>query len=170
MDEIGRKGLSTTKMAYHFEAEIYKTGINWAVDVPSEISQQMVPEKGYIRIKGQINGFDFRQTLVPVKNSPYRLFINLLMMKGGKTALGEVAEFNIEQNHEKIEQMYEMPEVLAQALKINGLEVVFDKLSPSRKKDILKYLHYIKTAETLQKNVDKVIIQLQQKTKDVRIP
>lgn len=157
-------------MAYHFEAKIYPTGINWAVDVPFEISEQMVPEKGYIRIKGQINGFDFIQTLVPVKNSPYRLFVNLLMMKGGKTALGEVAEFSIEQNHEKVEQMYEMPKVLAQALKTNRLEAEFDQLSPSRKKDILKYLHYIKTAETLQKNIDKVIAQLIQKSKDVRIP
>lgn len=155
---------------FSFQAKIYPIGINWAVDVPSEISQQMVPEKGYIRIKGQINGFDFRQTLVPVKNSPYRLFVNLLMMKGGKTALGKVAEFSIEQNHEKVEQMYEMPDALMQALKTNELEAEFDKLSPSRKKDILKYLHYIKTAETLQKNIDKVIAQLLQKSKDVRIP
>lgn len=170
MDGIRSKGLSRTKMAYHFEAKIYPIGINWAVDVPYAISQQMIPEKGYIRIKGQINGFDFRQTLVPVKNSPYRLFVNLLMMKGGKTALGEVAEFSIEQNHEKVEQMYEMPDALMQALKTNELEAEFDKLSPSRKKDILKYLHYLKTPETLQKNVDKVIVQLQQKAKDVRIP
>ena len=56
----------------------------------------MIADKGYINIKGQINNFDFAKTLVPVKNAPYRLFINLKMMKGGKIALGEVAIFDIE--------------------------------------------------------------------------
>ena len=73
-------------MIYQFDAKIYKIGINWAVDVPQSIVQEMTPEKGYIRIKGQINDFDFIQTLIPVKNAPYRLFVNQIMMKGGKTA------------------------------------------------------------------------------------
>lgn len=45
-------------MTYHFKAKIYKTALNWAVDVPHPIVQVMIPEKGYIRIKGQIKGFE----------------------------------------------------------------------------------------------------------------
>jgi hypothetical protein len=63
-------------MKYAFKAKIYKTGINWCVDVPLKISKKMIPEKGYIKIKGRINEFDFKKSLVPVKDSPYRLFIN----------------------------------------------------------------------------------------------
>lgn len=157
-------------MKHHFKAVIYKTGINWAVDAPLEITQKLTKEKGYIRIKGQINGFDFKQTLVPVKNSPHRLFVNLIMMKGGQTAVGETAVFAIEQNDELVEKMYDMPDMLAASLKTNQLEKEFDQLSATRKKDILKYLHYLKTAETMQNNIDKVIVQLQQKAKQVRIP
>lgn len=155
---------------HHFKAKIYKIGINWAVDVPAEISEKMLPEKGYIRIKGKINGFDFIQTLVPVKNSPYRLFVNLIMMKGGKTALGETANFEIEQNFMKVEKMYPMPKLLLDSLNEHQVVEEFNQLTASRIKDILKYLSYVKTEETLKKNIDKVIIQLKNKTKRVMIP
>jgi hypothetical protein len=155
---------------HYFKSKIYKIGINWAVDVPIKISEKMVPEKGYIRIKGQINDFDFIQTLVPVKNAPYRLFVNLIMMKGGKTALGEVTSFSIEQNFTKVEKMYEMPKLLSQALDEHHVLDDFNRLSPSRIKDILKYLSYVKTEETMQKNIDKVILQLKNKVANTRIP
>jgi hypothetical protein len=157
-------------MMFQFTAKIYKTGINWAVDVPEEISKRMLPEKGYIRIKGQINGFEFIQTLVPVKNGPYRLFVNLIMMKGGKTSLGELASFSIEQNLMKIEKMYEMPRMLEETLNEHQVLENFNQLSPSRIKDILKYLSYVKTEKTMKKNIDKVIVQLKNKVADTRIP
>ena len=157
-------------MEYHFKSKIYKTGINWAVDVPLEISSQLKSEKGYIRIKGQINGFDFTQTLVPVKNSPYRLFVNLIMMKGGKTALGEIASFAIEQNEVELVKMYAMPKVLSTILEKEKLNNDFNSLSEARKKDILKYLSFIKTEETMMKNINKLIEKLKNKDKDVRIP
>ena len=157
-------------MNYQFTAKIYKIGINWAVDVPLEISGKMQPEKGYIRIKGQINKFDFIQTLVPVKNAPYRLFVNLIMMKGGKTALGETATFTIAQNHTLVEKIYPMPEILVHALTKNHLHDQFNELSASRKKDVFKYLSYLKNEETIQKNIDKLIVQLHNKDKNARIP
>lgn len=157
-------------MTHQFSAKIYPIGINWAVDVPKEISAKMTPEKGYIRIKGTINGFAFTQTLVPVKNAPYRLFVNGIMMKGGQTALGEIASFAIEQNFTVLAEMYPMPKLLAEVLQSHQLSVQFEQLKPARKKDILKYLSFIKTEETLLKNIEKVITQLKNNDKDVRIP
>lgn len=157
-------------MTYHFKAKIYKTGINWAVDVPQTIVREMTPEKGYIRIKGQINNFDFIQTLVPVKNASYRLFVNQIMMKGGKTALSETATFAIEQNRTLVEQLYPMPQSLSNALTKHLLHEQFKMLSVSRRKDIFKYLSSLKNNETIQRNIDKLIIQLQNKDKNARIP
>ncbi len=155
---------------FYFKAKIYPIGINWAVDVPAEITVKMQPKKGYIRIKGQINDFDFTQTLVPVKNGPYRLFVNLIMMKGGQTALGETAAFNISQDDTAVENMYPIPESLTTALTQHRLHEQFNLLSAARRKDILKYLSYLKTEETVKKNIDKLIVQLQQKDKNARIP
>jgi hypothetical protein len=157
-------------MKHNFKAKIYKIGINWAVDVPKELADQMKPEKGYIRIKGTINGFEFIQTLVPVKNGPYRLFVNFIMMKGGKTALGETASFEIEQNFTVVDQMYAMPKLLQKALDKHQLREQFNLLTPSRRKDILKYLSYVKTERTMLGNIEKVAAQLKNKNKDVRIP
>lgn len=157
-------------MLFQFRAKIYKTGINWCVDVPEKITAQLEKVKGYIRIKGFINDFEFKTALVPVKGAEHRLFVNGLMMKGGKTALGKIAAFSIEQNKTKIEQEYPFPPLLKKTLTNHGLTKNFNELSPIRKKDILKYLYYIKTEETLIKNIEKVISQLSHKEKNVRIP
>lgn len=157
-------------MKFSFQAQIYLTGINWAVDVPDEITTQLQKQKGYIKIKGQINGFAFTQTLVPVKNAPFRLFVNLIMMKGGKTALGEVAAFEIEQDTTEEEKRYPIPVLLTNALQEHDVEEAFNNLTAARKKDILKYLYYVKTDATMQKNTDKLISQLKNKDKNVRVP
>lgn len=130
----------------------------------------MTPEKGYIKIKGKINGFDFKKTLVPVKNAPYRLFVNSAMMKGGRTALGEMANFIIEQDFEKVVTEYPIPSLLIESLKKDNLTAAFDDLTSARKKDILKYLNAIKTEDTLVKNISKLISQLKNRDKNVRIP
>lgn len=155
---------------HSFKAKIYKTGINWAVDVPANISNKLEKEKGYIRVKGTINTFEFKQTLVPVKDAGYRLFVNAVMMKGGKTALGNIANFSIEQNTTKLLKEYPFPALLKRILKEENLTKDFNALTPTRIKDILKYLFYIKTEETMKRNIDKVILQLRKKEKNVRIP
>ena len=155
---------------HHFDSVIYKIGINAVVDVPLEITNDMVPDKGYIRIQGDITGFDFKTTLVPVKGKPYRLFVNIPMLKGGKAALGNKAVFSIEQDFTPAEKNYPMNEVLLQQLRDKTLLEAFEALSPARKKDILKYLSYVKTEGTLYRNVDKVIKQLENNEKNVRIP
>jgi Bacteriocin-protection, YdeI or OmpD-Associated/Domain of unknown function (DUF1905) len=155
---------------FEFRAKIYKTGINWCVDVPTKITILMTAEKGRINIKGQINGFNFTKTLMPVKNAPHRLFVNQLMIKGGRTALSETATFKIEQNTEKIIKEYPIPKLLIEQLDKQQQAKNFNTLTASKKKGILKYLSYIKTEETLVKNIDKLINQLKNKEKNVRIP
>jgi hypothetical protein len=157
-------------MTYSFKAKIYKIGINWAVDTPKNITDKLTPKKGYISIKGKINGFNFIQTLVPVKNAPYRLFVNQIMMKGGKTVLGETAVFVIEQNHTLVEEIYPMPEILSEALTKHLLHDQFNALSAARRKDVFKYLSYLKNVETIQKNIGKLIFKLHNKDKNPRIP
>jgi len=130
----------------------------------------MAPVKGYIHIKGQINGYSFAKALVPVKNKPYRLFVNAAMMKGGETALGKVARFTIEHTAKKQTKNYAVPKLLQIALKKQRLTKAFSQLTPSRKKDILKYLSFITKNETMTKNVNKLIGQLENKSKNVRIP
>lgn len=157
-------------MAEHFTAVIYKTGVNACVDVPASVSGKMRPQNGYIKVKGLINGFDFTTNLVPVKNGPYRLFVNLKMLKGAHASVGSVAKFSIVQDLKKVETDYPVPAYLREQLIAHNLLADFNALTEGKRKNILKYLTGIKTEATLQNNIAKLIAQLTDKEKNVRIP
>ncbi len=124
------------KMQCFFEAEIYQTGINGCIDVPTEITEKRATEKERIKIKGKINGFAFQTTLMPVKNANHRLFVNQAMMRGGKTALEERAKFEIEQDTEHAVKTYPTPTLLNRQLIENQITTNFVKLNASPKEKI----------------------------------
>jgi hypothetical protein len=122
----------------------------------------MVPERGYIPVKGQIKGHPFEQTLVPVKNRPYRLYVNGSMLKGSGTCLGDSVTFSIEQTAAKRKDSL-MPPDLKRKLVEENLMPTFSKLIPSRQKEILRYLNYLKTPEAKARNIDKILNLLSDK-------
>jgi hypothetical protein len=144
-------------MTFKFKAKIYKVGINPCVKVPLRITKLMIPLKGYIPIQGKIKNHNFIQTLVPVKGEGYRLYVNGPMLKGSGTTLGDMVNFEIKQDVKQKNRMPLMNKMLEKELKENNLLESFEKLIPSRRKDILRYLNNLKSQDTLIRNVDKVI-------------
>ena len=63
-----------------------------------------------------------------------------------------------------------MVSVFKMELNKHSLYAEFKKLTPSRQKDILKYLNYLKSEEALQRNIKKVIDQLKKKNPKTSIP
>ncbi len=150
---------------FSFTATIYKTGINPCVDVPLEITAGMTSSKGYIPVKGKIRTHSFTQTLVPVKNAAYRLYVNGLMLKGANAKLGDTLKFSIEQDPAPLTaDTIEMPAELKKQLLKNKVFAKFKALTPYRQKEILRYLNYLKTEEAVIRNVEKVVKQLKSKT------
>ena len=147
-------------MAYSFKAIIYKVGINPVVDVPVRITKKLVATKGYIPVKGTINSFAFHQTLCPVKDAPHRLYVNGPMMKGGVVEVGDEAKFIIEQDEKPPKDEIRMPDFLTARLKNEKLLVVFERQTPSRKKEVYRYLLGLKTEASVQRNVDKLVMNL----------
>jgi hypothetical protein len=149
-------------MPFSFNATIYKVGINPCVPVPKRITDKLLPTKGYIPIKGKINGHTFVQTLVPVKDEEYRLYVNGPMLKGGKAKNGDTAKFVIEQNLYPETRDPKMLPALKKRLAEEKLTKSFLQLTPYRRKEILKYLSFLKTEESVQRNIAKIIDQLKQ--------
>jgi hypothetical protein len=147
-------------MRFKFSAKIYKVGINPCVKVPLKITARMLPERGYIPVRGKIEAHTFRQTLVPVKNAEYRLYVNGPMLKGAEVSVGQIANFIIEQDAPRALRNYPVPKEFRKQLHAQKLLPAFNNLLPSRKKDILKYLNYLRTEEALLRNIKKVIRQL----------
>ena len=149
-------------MQFSFTATIYKTGINLCVDVPAGITKKMIPEKGYIPVQGKIRDHDFLQTLVPVKGSLYRLYVNGPMLKGSRTKLGDQVKFTIEQD--ETPRFPPMNESFRKKLIADKLLGSFNALTAGRQKEILRYLGHLKTEDALKRNINKVIAQLKNKS------
>ena len=150
-------------MKFSFEAKIYKVGINPCVKVPFAITDKMKPLKGYIPVKGKISKHPFGQTLVPIKNAEYRLYVNGPMLKGSNTKTGDTVKFIIEEDFESRVKPVPMHPLLEKQLREHKLMAAFKQLIPSRQKEILKYLYYLKTDKARVKNIEKVIASLSEK-------
>jgi hypothetical protein len=150
-------------MPYTFKAKIYKVGINPVVEVPVRITATMKAVKGYIPVKGKIEGHPFIQTLCPVKNAPYRLYVNGLMLKGGAVAVGDTASFSIVQDHaDRDKKAFKMSSALRKALDEHSLYQAFKKQIPSRQKETIRYLGMLKSEESVMRNIKRVIESLKQ--------
>jgi hypothetical protein len=147
---------------HKFLARIYIVGINPCVKVPRAITKTMVASKGYIPIRGKINKHPFIQTLVPVKGEPYRLHVNGPMLRGANVQVSDKVEFEIEQGTARQLAPLPMKTEFRKKLHSTGLWDVFASLTPSRRKEILKYMSFLKSADSVKRNIERVITQLSQ--------
>jgi uncharacterized protein YdeI (YjbR/CyaY-like superfamily) len=83
---------------------------------------------------------------------------------------GDIVKFSISQDLDHYEHHYPMPAILAQKLSDAKLRDQFEQMTASRKKDILKYLSYVKTEETLLKHISVLLQKLKAGEKNIRIP
>lgn len=142
-----------------FNAKIYIIGINPYVLLPQvvlkTVFKQAGKEKGTIPVRGTIDGYAYIQTLVKYSGK-WRLYLNTPMRKAAKKEVGDTVTVEIE--FDPAERIVPMHPKLAGALKANkqaGLK--FKTLSPSRQKEIIRYINYLKTEESVDKNIARAI-------------
>ncbi len=146
-------------MKFNFKAEIRILGINPFVFVPEdmlkEIFKQAGKDRGHIPIEGTVNGRPFKQTLVKYSGH-WRLYINTTMLRKSPERIGETIELTIK--FDAVSREIDPPEKFVFALNKNrAAKSVFDKLPPSRKKEIARYLACLKSEQSLDKNIDRAI-------------
>lgn len=120
-----------------------------------EVFRQANKNKGPIPVRGTINGKAYQQTLVKYSGH-WRLYINLKMLKNSPRRIGETLEIAIE--FDPSDRSLNPPTRWSQALNHNKTaQQVFENLSPSRQKEIVRYLVQLKTEQSLERNVKKAI-------------
>lgn len=144
-------------MQFSFKARIYKVGINLCVRVPNTITAKLTPVNGYIPIRGTIQKHFFQQTLCPVKNEEYRLYVNGPMLKGADLKVGQIANFVIQQDSTDRNKKLSMPTAFKKELETQQLLATFEELAPFRQKEICRYLGNLKTEEALRRNITKLV-------------
>lgn len=153
-----------------FSSKIYKIGINPVVDPPENvlraIFEQAEKDKGPIPVRGRLNGADFIQTLVKY-HGVWRLYINGPMLKDSSLGVGDMAKVKIEFDS-RSREVPMLREFAAALAKDNAAKKEFDKLPPSRQKEILRYLSNLKSKESVAKNVERILRHLNGKPTDAQ--
>ncbi|HTC01115.1 MAG TPA: YdeI/OmpD-associated family protein [Ferruginibacter sp.] len=144
---------------FTFSAQIEIIDINPYVLLPAsvldDIFRQANKNKGSIPIKGMINQHLFIQTLVKFRGE-WRLYLNTPMRIGSNTKVGDTAIFTIAFDPD-IREIIMNPK-LKKALKENvAAKNVFNSLRPSLQKEIVRYISFLKTEESIDRNVTNAI-------------
>ena len=151
-----------------FSATIYKIDINPVVDPPPEtlevIFRQAGKSKGPIPVHGKLNEASFIQTLVKFRGA-WRLYINGPMLKDSGLKVGDTAKIDLE--YDPHTHVVAMPSELQAALKKDKTaKLEFEKLTPSRQKEVLRYLGSLKTQASLERNIERVLRHLRNEETD----
>lgn len=142
-----------------FKALIDIIGINPFVFVPesilANIFKQAGKDKGHIPVCGSVNGNPYMQTLVKYKGA-WRLYINTNMLKNSPKRIGEEIDITIAFDPQD-RTLTPHPKWVAALAKNKKAKTVFDQLSPSKQKEIIRYLAQLKSEESIKQNIEKAL-------------
>ena len=149
-------------MLKSFSATIYKIGINPYVYLPEDVLNALFRQAGKpkspIPVQGTINGKRFIQTLVKYQGA-WRLYINGEMRRAAGIDVGDQVHIKIE--FDPIPRIEAMHPKFKDALSNKKVaKTAFEKLTPSRQKEMLRYLNSMKTESSLERNIEKIIRHL----------
>ena len=126
---------------------------NWVVvEIPFDVAR-MWGVRGQLRVKGDINGFAFRTSLLPSRSGRHFMIVNKQMQKGANVYAGMEARFRIEPNTEKrvVPSAPEIDRVLRQSKR---LQKFYQSLSPSMRNDIARFVAEAKQQSTRIRRAD----------------
>ena len=144
---------------HQFKAILDIIGINPLVYVPEQILKELFTrsgkDKGHIPVCIVINNNQHKQTLVKFSGD-WRLYINTTILKNSPKRIGETIDIAIEFDPAD-RSIKPHPEFL-KALDLNKeAKQVFESLSASRQKEIIRYISFLKSADSVTRNVQKAM-------------
>ncbi|QBJ85662.1 DUF1905 domain-containing protein [Chryseobacterium gleum] len=149
-----------------FTATLEIIGINPFVFVPEEVLDTIFEKSGRnkspIPVKGTVNGKEFKQNLMKYLGE-WRLYVNLIMLKNSPKRIGEIIEVVLE--YDDSDRSISIHPQLDKAIKESSLATEnFEKLIPSRKHELIRYINNLKTEASIQRNIEKIIRHLHGET------
>ena len=145
-----------------FSSKIQIIGVNPYVLLPASllkyIFQKAGKDKGAIPVQLRIGGNDFIQNLVKYSGK-WRLYLNGPMRKAAGKDVGDTIEIQID--FDARPRTTPIHPKLKKAFKENPTaKKAFENLTPSRQQEILRYINFLKSEESIDKNVQKAIAHL----------
>ena len=133
--------------------------LGWVIiRIPFDVTK-MWGVRGRLRVKGEINGFEFRTALFPTGRGFHFLLVNKRMQAGGDVRAGSTAEFRLEPDLEVRKAL--MPVELKRALSQDrSLQRWFNSLSYSMRRWICDRVGQPKNAAVRARRAEQIAEQL----------
>lgn len=146
-------------MNQKFSAIVKIIDINPHVYIPNNVLRQLQKDagkvKGPIPVRGVLNGKPVMQSVVRFRGA-WRLYLNTQMRQDDRVDVGDAVTVEVE--FDKEPRIVPIPPQLTMVLEKNKqARLAFEKLPPSRQKEINRYLGFLKPEEAVKRNVEKVI-------------
>ena len=141
-----------------FQATLERGGgpLNWTiVRIPFDVAR-IWGKRGQLRVRGDINGFDFRTSLFPTGDGNHVLLVNKKMQKGGRVGLGAIARFRLEPDSEQ--RKVALPSELSDMLdEDRALRRWYEELNPSWRNDIAAWISGVKSAQARLRRAEQIV-------------
>lgn len=144
-----------------FDAKLIRpegTGTWTYLSVPFNV-EETYGKKGQVKVKGTINGVDYRGTLQPHGDGRHYLVVNKALRDAANVQAGDIAEVTMEKDNEK--RVVQTPDDLLHALQhdLDAAEI-YQKLAYSHQKAYVEWIEEAKKQETRKNRVAKTIEKL----------
>src|SRR3954463_3184673 len=133
--------------------------LGWTiVRVPFDVAK-VWGSRGSLRVRGEINGFDFRTSLFPTGRGTHYILINKKMQKGGGVRAGEQAQFKLEPDTKErpVVLPIEMEKILKQEKELRKL---YDSFNDSIRRYIANEVASRKSPASRERRAEQVAEQL----------
>ena len=129
------------------------TNLRWTVAKLPFDPAEVWKLRNRLRVKGTINGFDFRTSLFGAKEKGYLLLVNKAMQKGAGAQMGEMVQIALEPDLE--ERPAAVPPEFATLLKRDrALTRFFAELNPSARRDVCHHIAEPKSADARRRRAE----------------
>ncbi len=129
--------------------------------------QEFFGSKARVAVRGTINGFPFRNSLLPQGDGTHSLTVSKELQAGAKAEAGETVRVVIEKDDE--DRVLEVPPDLEQALRDNqGAASTFATMTYSQKKEYTDWLSSARQQSTRTARIQKAIVSLASGRKRLR--
>jgi uncharacterized protein YdeI (YjbR/CyaY-like superfamily) len=133
--------------------------LNWTIVwIPFDVAK-LWGSRGHVRIRGEINGFEFRTALLPTRTGRHFMIVNKQMQKGAKVRAGMDVQFRLEADKEKraVPAVLEMEKVLRSS---KALRKFFESLSPYTQSEIARFIAAAKQPATRLRRAEQMAERL----------
>jgi hypothetical protein len=143
-------------------AVIELTGVNPYVRVGSDQSELLRPRwRGPMPVVVRINGATklWQTNMMPVGKGAFYLYLHGKMRNASQTAVGDIVALELWFDEEYVDgPQHPLPPWLETALDRNGAaRANWERLPPSRRKELLRYFDRLKSAEAIERNLNAVL-------------